>query len=171
MHDEHKGVNPHRLDGSFVATVLETATVGVLFLAWQSITEGALPSPHGLPLVLMLAHLTEQRTGKKTRTRASAEIMDPSNLFHQSVPPSVYLSLALTLASRLDVPFIPGSRTQPVFSSSLCPVMSCRYRDRYPTQEPRTESGEGTLGYLRRQSREGGNGREVDGRKGQCSMR
>lgn len=33
------GVNPHRLDGSFVATVLETAAVGVLHLAWRSITE------------------------------------------------------------------------------------------------------------------------------------
>lgn len=33
------GVNPHRLDGSFVATILETAAVGVLHLAWKSITE------------------------------------------------------------------------------------------------------------------------------------
>ena len=30
----------HKIDGSFVATVLETATVGALFLAWRSITEG-----------------------------------------------------------------------------------------------------------------------------------
>lgn len=36
-----QGVNPHRLDGSFVATILETAAVGVLHLAWRSITEGA----------------------------------------------------------------------------------------------------------------------------------
>ncbi|KAF5344835.1 hypothetical protein D9756_011102 [Leucocoprinus leucothites] len=31
-----------KVDGSFIATVLETASVGVLFLAWRSITEGAL---------------------------------------------------------------------------------------------------------------------------------
>ena len=29
-----------KVDGSFVATVLETASVGVLYLAWRSITEG-----------------------------------------------------------------------------------------------------------------------------------
>ncbi|KAI0088926.1 chitin synthase III catalytic subunit [Irpex rosettiformis] len=34
-----KGVSSHRLDGSFVATFLETAAVGVLYLAWRSITE------------------------------------------------------------------------------------------------------------------------------------
>ncbi|KAF7797685.1 hypothetical protein EIP86_011078 [Pleurotus ostreatoroseus] len=32
-----------RVDGAFVATVLETAAVGVLYLAWRSITEGASP--------------------------------------------------------------------------------------------------------------------------------
>lgn len=31
-----------KVDGSFVATLLETAAVGVLYLAWKSITEGAL---------------------------------------------------------------------------------------------------------------------------------
>jgi hypothetical protein len=31
----------HTIDGSFVATVLETAAVGVLFLAWKNITEEA----------------------------------------------------------------------------------------------------------------------------------
>ncbi|KAM6492795.1 Chitin synthase III catalytic subunit [Amanita muscaria] len=30
-----------KIDGSFVATLLETAAVGVLYLAWNSITEGA----------------------------------------------------------------------------------------------------------------------------------
>lgn len=30
-----------RVDGSFIATVLETASVGVLFLGWRSITEDA----------------------------------------------------------------------------------------------------------------------------------
>jgi hypothetical protein len=30
----------HKIDGSFVATVLETAAIGVLFLAWKNITEG-----------------------------------------------------------------------------------------------------------------------------------
>ncbi|EKM56276.1 uncharacterized protein PHACADRAFT_253316 [Phanerochaete carnosa HHB-10118-sp] len=34
-----KGVTPAKIDGSFVATVLETAAVGVLHLAWRSITE------------------------------------------------------------------------------------------------------------------------------------
>ena len=29
-----------KIDGSFVATVLETASVVVLYLAWRSITEG-----------------------------------------------------------------------------------------------------------------------------------
>ena len=29
-----------KVDGSFVATILETASVGVLYLAWRSITEG-----------------------------------------------------------------------------------------------------------------------------------
>ncbi|KAG5352780.1 hypothetical protein C0989_000442 [Termitomyces sp. Mn162] len=28
-----------RIDGSFLATILETAAIGVLFLAWRSITE------------------------------------------------------------------------------------------------------------------------------------
>ncbi|KAF8167210.1 chitin synthase III catalytic subunit [Crassisporium funariophilum] len=36
-----KGSNS-KVDGSFVATLLETAAVGVLYLAWKSITEGAL---------------------------------------------------------------------------------------------------------------------------------
>lgn len=31
-----------KVDGSFIATLLETASVGVLYLAWRSITEGAL---------------------------------------------------------------------------------------------------------------------------------
>jgi hypothetical protein len=30
-----------KIDGSFIATVFETATVVVLYLAWRSITEGA----------------------------------------------------------------------------------------------------------------------------------
>jgi hypothetical protein len=29
-----------KVDGSFIATILETASVGVLYLAWKSITEG-----------------------------------------------------------------------------------------------------------------------------------
>jgi hypothetical protein len=29
-----------KVDGSFLATILETASVGVLYLAWKSITEG-----------------------------------------------------------------------------------------------------------------------------------
>jgi hypothetical protein len=29
-----------RVDGSFIATILETATVVVIYLAWRSITEG-----------------------------------------------------------------------------------------------------------------------------------
>ncbi|EIN08749.1 hypothetical protein PUNSTDRAFT_52231 [Punctularia strigosozonata HHB-11173 SS5] len=33
-----KGAN-HKVDGSFVATLLETAAVGVIYLAWRSITE------------------------------------------------------------------------------------------------------------------------------------
>ena len=33
------GTNP-KVDGSFIATALETATVIVLYLAWQGITEG-----------------------------------------------------------------------------------------------------------------------------------
>jgi len=32
-------VNPHKLDGSFLATILETAAVCVLYLGWKSITE------------------------------------------------------------------------------------------------------------------------------------
>jgi hypothetical protein len=35
-----------KIDGSFVATILETATVFVLYLAWRSITEGKLCSFH-----------------------------------------------------------------------------------------------------------------------------
>jgi len=31
----------HKVDGSFIATLLETAAVGVLYLAWDSITEGS----------------------------------------------------------------------------------------------------------------------------------
>ena len=34
-----KGSNA-KVDGSFVATILETASVGMLYLAWKSITEG-----------------------------------------------------------------------------------------------------------------------------------
>jgi len=34
-----RGANA-KIDGSFVATILETASVGVLYLAWRSITEG-----------------------------------------------------------------------------------------------------------------------------------
>ncbi|KAH9159637.1 chitin synthase III catalytic subunit [Lactarius sanguifluus] len=34
-----------KIDGSFIATVLDTATVVVLYLAWRSITEGMIPSP------------------------------------------------------------------------------------------------------------------------------
>jgi hypothetical protein len=30
------------VDGSFLATVLETAAIGVLYLAWKAITEGKL---------------------------------------------------------------------------------------------------------------------------------
>jgi len=35
----HQSSN-QKVDGSFIATVLETASVGVLYLAWRSITEG-----------------------------------------------------------------------------------------------------------------------------------
>lgn len=31
-----------RIDGRFIATILETAAVGTLFLGWRSITEGML---------------------------------------------------------------------------------------------------------------------------------
>lgn len=37
--DGVQGANA-KVDGSFVATILETAAVGVLYLAWRSITEG-----------------------------------------------------------------------------------------------------------------------------------
>jgi hypothetical protein len=33
-----KGAN-RKIDGSFVATILETAAIGVLYLGWRSITE------------------------------------------------------------------------------------------------------------------------------------
>jgi hypothetical protein len=35
-----RGTNA-KIDGSFIATLLETAAVGVIYLAWRSITEGA----------------------------------------------------------------------------------------------------------------------------------
>ncbi|KAF9478912.1 hypothetical protein BDN70DRAFT_859249 [Pholiota conissans] len=47
-----KGSNS-KIDGSFVATLLETASVGVLYLAWKSITEGTSPAhflSHWFPL-------------------------------------------------------------------------------------------------------------------------
>ena len=43
-----KGTNA-KIDGSFIATVLDTATVFVIYLAWRSITEGM---PHFPPCCL-----------------------------------------------------------------------------------------------------------------------
>ncbi|PPR00192.1 hypothetical protein CVT26_009044 [Gymnopilus dilepis] len=40
-----KGSNS-KVDGSFIATILESAAVGVLYLAWKSITEGLFPMLH-----------------------------------------------------------------------------------------------------------------------------
>jgi hypothetical protein len=42
-----------KIDGSFIATALETATVVVLYLAWQGITEGSC-TPHNF--VVRRAH-------------------------------------------------------------------------------------------------------------------
>lgn len=45
----------HKIDGSFIATLLETAAVGVLYLAWDSITEGVcflIPLKYSLQPVL-----------------------------------------------------------------------------------------------------------------------
>lgn len=36
-----QAASPSKVDGSFIATILETAAVAVLYLAWRSITEGA----------------------------------------------------------------------------------------------------------------------------------
>jgi hypothetical protein len=41
-----------RVDGSFIATILETATVAVIYMAWRSITEGAFRFVLGCVLVL-----------------------------------------------------------------------------------------------------------------------
>jgi hypothetical protein len=41
-----------RVDGSFIATILETATVAVIYMAWRSITEGELRFVLGCLLVL-----------------------------------------------------------------------------------------------------------------------
>ena len=39
-----------KIDGSFIATILETAAVAVLYFAWRSITEGAHSASHSLHL-------------------------------------------------------------------------------------------------------------------------
>ncbi|RDX41051.1 hypothetical protein OH76DRAFT_1561812 [Lentinus brumalis] len=39
-----------KVDGSFIATILETAAVGVLYLAWRSITEGASHIPRSVSM-------------------------------------------------------------------------------------------------------------------------
>ncbi|KAJ4476463.1 chitin synthase III catalytic subunit-domain-containing protein [Lentinula edodes] len=43
-----------KVDGSFVATILETAAVGVLYLAWRSITEGSSCIRQSVPLPFCL---------------------------------------------------------------------------------------------------------------------
>lgn len=43
----------HRIDGSFIATILETAAVVVLYYAWRSITEGLFIDPVLFFLVLI----------------------------------------------------------------------------------------------------------------------
>jgi hypothetical protein len=54
-----------KIDGSFIATVLDTAAVVVLYLAWQSITEGASFSAHvfGPPFSRSIHH--KQITGSR----------------------------------------------------------------------------------------------------------
>ena len=57
-----------KVDGSFIATALETATVTVLYLAWQGITEGSYFSRPVCGLMCSLLTLHEQITGVMTRT-------------------------------------------------------------------------------------------------------
>ncbi|TFK81589.1 hypothetical protein K466DRAFT_557746 [Polyporus arcularius HHB13444] len=50
-----------KVDGSFIATILETAAVGVLYLAWRSITEGASHMPQPVSRsVLHVLHATSR---------------------------------------------------------------------------------------------------------------
>lgn len=51
-----------KVDGSFVATVLETATVVVLYLAWQGITEGSCFPRHVYGLTFIDTSLIEYWT-------------------------------------------------------------------------------------------------------------
>jgi hypothetical protein len=57
-----------KIDGSFIATALETATVIVLYLAWQGITEGSCFSRPVCGLMCSSSTLHEQTTGMMTRT-------------------------------------------------------------------------------------------------------
>ena len=62
LHAVHPFQASDKIDGSFIATLLETAAVSILYFAWRSITEGASPSPPAMfPLSFPLASAPRPR--------------------------------------------------------------------------------------------------------------
>jgi len=60
------------VDGSFLATLLETVTVGLLVATWTSVTEGTVPC--GFPVIMCETnrYLGLQKPGKKIDITKSA---------------------------------------------------------------------------------------------------
>lgn len=142
---ERRGVQGanHRIDGSFVATILETGAVASLYFAWKSITEGPCPSPLPLPLVLTrrLQNRGTTTTGTTTATNTARPSSSPSfplkclgPRYHDEIPlmttrcSLVLLLPPLVLSTGRDS-HIPSPSIVLVFASILfCFVLDAMFR-------------------------------------------
>lgn len=79
-----------KIDGSFVATVLESAAVGVLYLAWKSITEGESCYCFISCLTRVLPAILS-RFVHDTSTRSQSEFLSPrSRTLSSSSPRAIH---------------------------------------------------------------------------------
>ena len=101
LHAVHPFQASDKIDGSFIATLLETAAVSILYFAWRSITEGASPSPPPamFPLSFPLA--------SAPRTRAVAPI--PRRAFADPSPPPLPQSRGRKTSTTLGDPTLPNN--------------------------------------------------------------
>lgn len=111
------------MDGTIIATLLETASVTVLFLAWKSITEGAFSIPRSMKITSQISWLREhplillfsspQNLGK-TNIRPVVPYPPRGTARLSSAPP--FLSLPSFCANNWQIG--PGSPRQPLCATS-----------------------------------------------------
>ena len=103
----HNFQNTHaKIDGSFIATILETAAVYALYLGWRSITEGQFSAAHRTPP--LARSLVPLRFSFLLHVHTPATVAAPSQQLADSKPVQ-NLGTMTTMAARHPPPVYAGA--------------------------------------------------------------